>query len=224
MRYLIVNGDDFGASPGINAGILEAHRDGILTSASLMVDAPAARDAAVLGRGMPTLGLGLHVQLRGESTDGDWDDEVRRQVVRFCELTGGSPDHLDSHHDVHRAPRVLPHFLAIAREYGIPLRGHGPIRCVAKFYGQWNGETHLEQISSAGLRRLLASEVCEGVTELSCHPGYADADLRSSYRVEREAELGTLCDPAIREALCEFHIQVISFAQARTVIDACPPS
>ena len=45
MKSLIVNGDDFGASQGINLGILEAHEKGILTSASLMVDMPASTDA-----------------------------------------------------------------------------------------------------------------------------------------------------------------------------------
>ena len=43
MKYLIVNGDDFGASRGINRGILEAHQDGILTSTSLFVDRPSER-------------------------------------------------------------------------------------------------------------------------------------------------------------------------------------
>ena len=40
MKCLIVNGDDFGASRGINRGILEAHRSGILTSTSLLVNTP----------------------------------------------------------------------------------------------------------------------------------------------------------------------------------------
>ena len=47
-RYLIVNGDDFGISSGVSRGILEAHRLGILTSTSLMVERPAAEEAARL--------------------------------------------------------------------------------------------------------------------------------------------------------------------------------
>jgi chitin disaccharide deacetylase len=39
-KRLIVNGDDFGISPGVNAGLVRAHREGILSSASLMVDTP----------------------------------------------------------------------------------------------------------------------------------------------------------------------------------------
>ena len=62
-RRLIVNADDFGASPAINEAVIRAHRDGILTTASLMVNEPA-RDAAVeLARANPRLGVGLHLTL-----------------------------------------------------------------------------------------------------------------------------------------------------------------
>jgi len=50
MNWLIVTGDDFGMSRGINRGIVQAHRDGILTTASLLVNWPASEEAAALGR------------------------------------------------------------------------------------------------------------------------------------------------------------------------------
>ena len=50
MRYLIINGDDFGASRGINRAIAELHQLGVLTSASLMIDMPAAKQAAELAQ------------------------------------------------------------------------------------------------------------------------------------------------------------------------------
>ena len=62
-RSLIVNGDDFGMSPQVNAGILHAHQRGILTDASLMVTGTAWRDAVELARAHPTLNVGLHVTL-----------------------------------------------------------------------------------------------------------------------------------------------------------------
>jgi predicted glycoside hydrolase/deacetylase ChbG (UPF0249 family) len=66
VKLLIVNADDFGRTPGIDAGILEAHRQGIVSSATLMVNYPAAaaaaRAALALGGG---LGVGLHVALTG---------------------------------------------------------------------------------------------------------------------------------------------------------------
>ena len=68
MKRLIVNADDFGLSPEVNAGIVRAHREGILRSASLMVAEPAARAAAERARDNPALDVGLHaVVCRGRS-------------------------------------------------------------------------------------------------------------------------------------------------------------
>ncbi|HVB38226.1 MAG TPA: ChbG/HpnK family deacetylase [Vicinamibacterales bacterium] len=63
MRQLVVNGDDFGLTPGINAGMIDAHRDGVLTSVSLMAGAPAVDEALTLARATPTLGVGCHLTL-----------------------------------------------------------------------------------------------------------------------------------------------------------------
>lgn len=62
-RRLIVNADDFGRSPDINAAVITAHREGILTTASLMVNEPAAPEAVALARTSPRLGVGLHLVL-----------------------------------------------------------------------------------------------------------------------------------------------------------------
>jgi hopanoid biosynthesis associated protein HpnK len=63
VRRLIVSADDFGLSAGVNAGILTAHRDGILTDASLMVAGAACAEAVQLARATPTLSVGLHLVL-----------------------------------------------------------------------------------------------------------------------------------------------------------------
>src|SRR5437868_399786 len=62
-RRLIVNADDFGLSPSVNQAVVRAHRDGILTSASLMVNEPAFEEAVTLARQNPHLGVGLHLTL-----------------------------------------------------------------------------------------------------------------------------------------------------------------
>lgn len=62
-RRLIVNGDDFGLSPQVNAGIVHAHRHGILTNTSLMITAPAWKEAVALAKDTPSLGVGLHLTL-----------------------------------------------------------------------------------------------------------------------------------------------------------------
>jgi hopanoid biosynthesis associated protein HpnK len=61
LRALIIHGDDFGRSPQVNAGILHAHRHGVLTSASLMVAEPACGEAVAEARDYPDLDVGLHV-------------------------------------------------------------------------------------------------------------------------------------------------------------------
>jgi predicted glycoside hydrolase/deacetylase ChbG (UPF0249 family) len=218
MKYLIVNGDDFGASRGINRGIIEAHRRGILTSTSLIVTTPWSEEAALLSRATPALSVGLHVHLTQQRelyaglVDGDGiRAEIQRQVLRFQELMGRPPSHLDSHHNTHRDPRLLPHFLDLARQYSLPLREHSPARYFSKFYGQWGGETHLEQIGVESLVRILDTEILEGITELSCHPGYVDPDFPSGYSAEREIELRTLCDSRTCQALARQSIQLVSF-------------
>ena len=62
-RRLIVNADDFGRSSSINQAVIHAHREGILTTTSLMVNEPAFDEAVTLARENPTLGVGLHVTL-----------------------------------------------------------------------------------------------------------------------------------------------------------------
>ncbi len=63
MKRLIVTADDFGAAREVNEAVEAAHRDGILTAASLMVAAPAADDAVARAHRMPSLRVGLHVVL-----------------------------------------------------------------------------------------------------------------------------------------------------------------
>jgi hopanoid biosynthesis associated protein HpnK len=68
-RRLIVNADDFGRSGAINHAVVRAHREGILTSASLMLNEAASEEAVALARANPRLGVGLHLTLRrGHST------------------------------------------------------------------------------------------------------------------------------------------------------------
>jgi len=63
MRALVVNGDDFGLAPGVNAGILDAHVRGVLTSASLFANAEATADAIAIAKRTPALGVGCHLAL-----------------------------------------------------------------------------------------------------------------------------------------------------------------
>src|SRR5271167_4344169 len=63
MRRLIVNADDFGLTKELNRGIIEAHRRGVVTSATLMANGPAFADAVQLAQTEPQLSVGCHVVL-----------------------------------------------------------------------------------------------------------------------------------------------------------------
>jgi predicted glycoside hydrolase/deacetylase ChbG (UPF0249 family) len=227
-RKLVVNADDFGRSAAINAGVIRAHTHGIVTSASLMVRHPAAREAAAATRENPGLGLGLHLDLtEWEEVAGEWrakytivdtDDrravtrEVDRQLEGFRVLVGADPDHLDSHQHVHRNEPVRSVAVQAAATLAIPLRELGEIRFCGAFYGQGrHGELFPEAITPGALAKLL-SELPPGATELCCHPA-TRAEAFTSYSVERPLELEALCDPAVRRAIRECEIELCSFGE-----------
>jgi predicted glycoside hydrolase/deacetylase ChbG (UPF0249 family) len=220
MRYLIVNADDFGACSGVNRGIVEAHRRGIVTSASLMVERSGAPEAATLAAECPELGVGLHVVLDGATDPFRCHTAIEAQLECFEELLRRPPTHLDSHHDVHARPELLPAFRRVCRRHRIPLRAYSPVRSCRRFYGQWGGQSHPEQISVASLIRILEHDLSDGVTELSCHPGCPDPALASAYAAEREHELHTLCDVRVRHFLDQAGVTLIHFGHVASELRA----
>jgi predicted glycoside hydrolase/deacetylase ChbG (UPF0249 family) len=152
VRRLIVNADDFGRTRGINAGVLEAHLAGVVTSATAMVLEPAAEEGISEAiRRAPRLALGLHFAVTGGGfpaadpdriptllVDGRFarsleglpreipPDEIFReldaQIVLFERLAGRPPSHLDSHHHSALHASIQPVFGEVARKRGLPVR------------------------------------------------------------------------------------------------------
>jgi len=147
MKRLIVNADDFGLTPGINQAVMRAHREGILTSATLMAGGLAWQEAVAMAAKTPTLGVGVHLTLTalkpvlppervpslvdaaGNFRRQFWrvlvwnkkevEAEWRAQIQRLLEA-GLEPTHLDSHHHIHLWPPLLTIACRLAREFGIP--------------------------------------------------------------------------------------------------------
>jgi chitin disaccharide deacetylase len=216
VRKLTVNADDLGLSPGVNEGIIEAHANGIVTSASLMVRGPAARDAAATAGEYPTLSVGLHF-VADHGTDLDDPDQAERsfreQLERFRDLTGRDPTHVDSHHHVHTAsPGRLVTFSRLTAPMGVPLRGVGGARYIGAFWGQWErGVRNLRYVSLPFLLQLIRARARDGFTELACHPARINGDFSSSYLDERAAELATLTEPGLRQAIRSMGVELVSF-------------
>jgi chitin disaccharide deacetylase len=226
-RNLIVNADDFGLSAAVNAGILEAHERGIVTSTSIMVRKPAAGEAAALATPRPSLAIGLHLDLgQWDYDEGEWriayencppddpaavDAECRAQVDAFRALLGREPTHLDSHQHAHEHEPAMSVATTLAAELGLPLRGRR-VRYEGGFYGQsGRGEPYPEGITTAHLIRLV-SGLEPGWTEFGCHPGIG-VGAESSYAAEREIEVGALCDPLVKEAIDREGVRLRSFAE-----------
>jgi predicted glycoside hydrolase/deacetylase ChbG (UPF0249 family) len=219
-KYLIVNADDFGASTGVNRGILECHTRGVVTSASLMVTGRAVREAVSMSRDLRALAVGLHWDVCGEDERAfDLDDvgaardEFRRQLDLFHRLMGRLPTHVDSHRHVHREEHLMPHFREWVAPLGVPLRGDGRVHYVGGFYAQWEWRvTNLEYVGVPFLQQILREEVPAGWTEVSCHPGYRSPDYTSVYLAEREQEVRTLTDPRVRQTIEELGLRLVSYA------------
>lgn len=233
-KYLIVNADDLGLSPGVNRGIIECVELGLLTSASLMVRWPAAAEAAAYAKRNSAFSVGLHLDL-GEWVlrNGEWEPlyhvvdthdafavarEIENQLAEFRRLMGRDPSHLDSHQHAHRQEPARSLMLDLANDLDVPLREFSPpIHYCGDFYGQGAEGEHLSgAISVANLEIILSSLPAE-IVELGCHPGYGD-DLNSPYRVERAEEVRVLCDPAARRLLARLGIVLCTFETATELV------
>ena len=140
MKHLIVNADDFGFTRDVNAGIIHAHREGILTAATLMANGKAFDDAVRLAQQTPTLDVGCHLALvQGYSLltrrplpakpvdllvalakrEIDVEAELRSQIRKIIGA-GLHPTHLDAHKHTHIVPGVFRTVVRLAHEFGIP--------------------------------------------------------------------------------------------------------
>ena len=133
-RRLVVNADDFGFTRDVNQGIIEAHRNGILTATTLMAPGAAFDDAVRLAKENPKLDVGCHLVLVGEAGFPPTVakllralalrqirvyDELAAQVRRIVDA-GIAPTHLDTHKHTHLIPQVLDAVAEISEEFKIP--------------------------------------------------------------------------------------------------------
>lgn len=138
----VIHGDDFGLTSGINAGVIRAYHDGVLTSTSLTACGQAADEAIELAYAHPCLDIGIHLVytdetslrvstdsfpsrqkllldlLAGQTTVRQIEKEWRSQIEKILSA-GIRPSHMDSHQHVHLYPALFPLAVQLALEYDI---------------------------------------------------------------------------------------------------------
>lgn len=207
---LIVNGDDFGFSPGQNQGILKAHREGILTSTTALANGAYLEEGLKEASRYPGLGIGVHLTLdlgrpvlspqavpslvdeRGcfrkhpEHLKIDLDPEQllqewTAQIERIKSL-GVTPTHLDGHHHLHLHRDVIGITLALAERYDLPIR----------YLPLYHGEEERDLIRKKEIKILhgLADFYRDSVSEdYFLH-------FRSNHDFQEEALVELMCHPA----------------------------
>lgn len=231
MRTVILNGDDFGFSKGVNRGIRESLEKGILTSTSVMVRRPEAHDAKALS-GIKNISVGLHLDLTEEGKKRwtkilnilSWPEkkireEFMKQIDAFECIVGRLPDHIDSHHHIHRLTGFRHIVTEFASEHSIPVRSvHATF--VTGFYGRsltkWNDR---RGVTPERLIKIIEN-LPAGVHEIMCHPAYVDDDLEktgTTYLIQREHEVKALTSPKVREYIKarKETIELISWREVR---------
>ncbi|SFL59804.1 hypothetical protein SAMN03159341_107299 [Paenibacillus sp. 1_12] len=239
-KYLIVNADDFGLSQSINRAILEAFHAGTVSSTSLMCNMPGFQDAVILAKETPTLGVGLHFNLtygtplsekqqvsslinhkgvfskdRSKWTKEHIIIELDAQFKKFID-SGLSPTHVDSHHHIHIDSELVYRALKnLSIREQIPMRLHPLIAEDRKTFRSSDYLILDTYDTDDGIDRLIRhlEQLPDGITELMCHPGYVDDDVRdhSVWTDGREREVNVFTSTRIVDKLSELDIQLVNF-------------
>jgi predicted glycoside hydrolase/deacetylase ChbG (UPF0249 family) len=212
VKQLIINADDFGFTADVNQGIVRAHREGILTAATLMANGGAFADAVRLARETPTLDVGCHLVLVGDPPYPRTVarlalavalgrirvyDELAAQVRRIQDA-GIAPTHLDTHKHTHLLPPVLDAVTRIAEEFGIPW-----VRRPFDFPGQPGGvgwKNRLMRLRQGAFDRAFARRNCRSTDWFAgfrITGGYDARTLAALIRALPEGSTEFMCHPGL---------------------------
>lgn len=247
MKQLIISADDFGLTEAVTKGISESIRNGSVTRTSAMMCTNGSEWIQRYAKDLDGK-IGLHLQMtdgtpllpakevpslvcddkrfRANSKDlgmlepVEIEKEWEAQITALLDL-GITPSHLDTHHNVHRFPKVFKAYCSLAVKYNLPTRALSPI--MAKKLDSmgvlgsdccletWHGDHITTSNLISHLLRAFEAINNNGTVELMCHPGYIDKNLeqRSHYVQAREKELAIFLDPQLKSLLESHQIELI---------------
>jgi predicted glycoside hydrolase/deacetylase ChbG (UPF0249 family) len=225
---LIVNADDFGFTPDVNDGIIEAHRNGILTATTLMANASAFDHAVALAHKTPTLDIGVHLEFETPLYA-----SFRKQIEKII-AAGIKPTHLDVHRHRHLLPHVLRAVARVARDFNIawvrrpfdlkPRTNVSKAMHLARpfFAASLRGLKTTDYFTGFQLTGTLNTDTLlealyhlhPGLTEFMCHPGFHGAALDTAptrLKQSREIELRALTSPSVKDLIAANNIQLTNY-------------
>ncbi len=239
MKKLIVNADDFGRTHGINLGVLECFKNGIVTSATVMINMPFAKEAVQIAADNK-IPLGLHLNITGGETyftgptylfgdkgkvkeayknNGslsaqDMDlivKEYEAQIAEFFGLANKMPTHLDHHHNVQKIDGYNIKYFDFIKRVQLPTRTR------FKNIGIKNPDKIIDnfftdgELTKSHLLKLITT-VIDGTSELITHPSLITGESLDSYtEIPRFKQTQLLTDPEIKEVIKEKNIKLISY-------------
>ncbi len=239
---LIINGDDFGYSKGVNYGIIEAYKNGIVTSTTIMMNMPYCDHALDLYKDNQGLGLGIHFVLTSYKPltgspdlvgeDGNMaldfekialfseeviEAELRAQLDSLLKY-GYKITHADSHHHVHRIPKVLKIMSRICYEHGLAMRTVPAQRVDPEFdkriktTDKFAWEFFDDRATLETLKKLITKDKVSTL-EICTHPGFIDSHLKnySGYVDGRIKELEVLTSQEAKKFIQVNGIDLINY-------------
>ena len=240
IKKLIINGDDFGITEGVTKGIIDSHIDGVLTSTTLLVNAPFTEFALDEAKKYPDLGVGIHLALTygkplvaGATSFTDLDGflklsdylsgnvkidldqlyiEWKAQIEHFIRLAKKLPTHIDSHHHVHTFPQHHSVVIQLAKEYDLPVRDSEKIGLDTYEHTAFEVDFYGDDLTVATFTDMLDRDV--DILEIMCHPAYLDQKTYevTSYHLPRIKEMEILRSAELRRFIQDNGIELITFA------------
>lgn len=236
---LIINADDFGYSKGVNYGIIDAYKNGIVRSTTIMAGMPGFDHAIKLAKENKELGVGVHLTLTSYkpvldshkdivNEQGYFDkglytkeniininlEEIYREFeaqIEKVKSSGIEITHLDSHHHVHTLKELKPIMEKILAKYKLPIRGGLKYEINYDKVVDFKGTFYDKEVNIKGFENLLKES--KGIFDVMSHPAYLDKFLfdSSSYSIKRIEELELLTSEEIKSLIKEKGVKILNY-------------
>ena len=243
VRKLIINADDFGMTEGVTKGIIASHADGVVTSTTLLMNAPFTEFDLEEAKKYPCLGVGIHLAatigrplIKGAKSFTDSEGnflkladylrndvevdleelyvEWKAQIEHFIRLAQKLPTHIDSHHHVHTVSRHHNIVIQLAKEYDVPVRESEKILDTYE-HATFMGDFYGADLTVATLTYELVKDI--EIMEIMCHPAYLDQKTyeTTSYHLPRMKEMEILRSKELQTFIEQNGIHLITFADLK---------